>query len=129
MPQTLNIIGPGRVGRTLATLWKRTGVFAIQDVLSGAPESARTAVASIGTGDPVARVEDMRAADVWMLTTPDDRIVECATALAATGSLRAGDVVFHCSGALSSTELLPAGLRGAHTASIHPVKSFAEPVS
>ena len=129
LPQTLNIIGPGRVGRTLATLWKRAGVFAIQDVLSGAPESARTAVASIGTGDPVARVEDMRAADVWMLTTPDDRIVECAAALAATGALRAGDVVFHCSGALSSTELLPAGLRGAHAASIHPVKSFAEPVS
>lgn len=128
MPQTLNIIGPGRVGRTLATLWQRAGVFAIQDVLSGAPESARTAVAFIGAGDPVARVEDMRAADVWMLTTPDDRIVECATALAATGALRAGDVVFHCSGALSSTELLPAG-RGAHTASIHPVKSFAEPGS
>jgi predicted short-subunit dehydrogenase-like oxidoreductase (DUF2520 family) len=35
--------------------------------------------------------------------------------------------VFHCSGALSSEELAPAVERGAHVASVHPLKSFAEP--
>ena len=114
------------MGRTLAALWQRAQAFSIQDVVSGTPEGARAAVAFIGAGAAVARLEDMRAADVWMVATPDDRIAACATALAGTGALRAGDVVFHCSGALSSMELHPASMRGAHVASVHPVKSFAD---
>ncbi len=34
MTTTLNIIGPGRVGRTLGTLLQRAGLCAVQDVLS-----------------------------------------------------------------------------------------------
>ncbi len=46
--KTLNIIGAGRVGRTLAALWQQQGVFVIQDVLNRALESARAAGAFIG---------------------------------------------------------------------------------
>ncbi|MBI4206742.1 MAG: DUF2520 domain-containing protein [Betaproteobacteria bacterium] len=125
--KTLNIIGAGRVGRTLGALWERTRVFSIQDVLSGTPHATRSGVAFIGKGRAVNALEDMHAADVWMLTPPDGRIAACCSALAASGLLREGDIVFHCSGALSSDELKSAVERGARTASVHPLKSFAEP--
>jgi predicted short-subunit dehydrogenase-like oxidoreductase (DUF2520 family) len=125
--KTFNLIGAGRVGRTLASLWKRVHAFSIQDVLSGTPQGARSAVTFIGEGRAVSALECMRAADIWMLTPPDSKIAACCSALAASGLLRKGDIVFHCSGALSSEELAPAGERGANVASVHPLKSFAEP--
>lgn len=123
----LNIVGPGRVGRTLGALWQGAAVFAIQDVIATTDASARGAVAHIGAGMPGTQIGQARAADVWMISTPDDAIAACAGALAGSGVLREGDIVFHCSGALSSAELEPAARCGAHVASVHPLKSFAEP--
>jgi predicted short-subunit dehydrogenase-like oxidoreductase (DUF2520 family) len=68
----------------------------------------------------------MNKADVWMLTPPDDQIVACGRALAASGVLRESDVVFHCSGATPSSELKAAIATGA-VASVHPLRSFADP--
>ncbi|MBI4195121.1 MAG: DUF2520 domain-containing protein [Betaproteobacteria bacterium] len=125
--KTLNIIGAGRVGRTLASLWEEKHTFAIQDVLDGTPHGARSAAAFIGDGRAVSWIEEMRAADVWMLTPPDGKIVACCETLAKTGLLRESDVVFHCSGALSSAELATARGCGAVVASVHPLKSIADP--
>ena len=125
--KTLNIVGAGRVGRTLGRLWHSAGVFDIQDVLSRTPHGARSAVVFIGAGRAADWLEQMRPAEVWMLTPPDARIASCCEALAAAALLRAGDIVFHCSGALSSEELARAVGHGAKTASVHPLKSFAEP--
>lgn len=125
--KTLNVIGAGRVGRTLASLWEEKHTFAIQDVLDGTPHGARSAVAFIGDGRAVSWIEEMRAADVWMLTPPDGRIGACCAALAQSGLLRRGDIVFHCSGALSSAVLNAAIEHGAAVASVHPLKSFADP--
>jgi predicted short-subunit dehydrogenase-like oxidoreductase (DUF2520 family) len=47
--------------------------------------------------------------------------------IAEAGLLRRGDVVFHCSGSLPSSELDAAVRVGARVASVHPLKSFAEP--
>src|SRR5687768_958907 len=41
----LNVIGAGRVARTLASLWSGQSTFAIQDVLAASIDSARAAVA------------------------------------------------------------------------------------
>lgn len=125
--KTLNIIGAGRVGRTLASLWEEKRTFAIQDVLDHSPQGAVSAVAFIGDGRAVSRMQDMRAADAWMLTTPDGAIAACCAQLAQSGLLRRGDAVFHCSGALASAVLAPAAACGALTASVHPLKSFADP--
>jgi len=51
--KTLNIIGAGRVGRTLAALWHAQRTFQIQDVCSRTPDSARAAVSFIGSGRAV----------------------------------------------------------------------------
>lgn len=124
--RTLNIIGCGRVGRALARLWAHDGVLEIQDVLNRRFEQSQAAVAFIGDGRAVDSLAGMRQAEVWMLTPPDDQIVACCTALTASGLLSAGDIVFHCSGALSSRDLAPAAACGAAVASVHPLKSFAD---
>ena len=124
---TLNVVGAGRVGRTLASLWTEKHTFLVQDVLDGSEEGARAAVAFIGEGTPVAALGTMRPADVWMITTPDRAIVKAAEDIAATGVLRSEDVLFHCSGSLPSAELEAAIRLGTRVASIHPLKSFAEP--
>ncbi len=127
MARTLNIIGCGRVGRALARLWAHDGAFEIQDVLDQRREQSLDSVAFIGQGRAVDAVVQMRGAEAWMLTPPDDQIAACCTALAASGLLRAGDIVFHCSGALPSRDLAPAAARGTSVASVHPLKSFADP--
>ena len=124
---TLNIIGGGRVGRTLGRLWHEHGVFAIQDVLDRTPEGARAAITFVGAGRAAVAIENLRPADGWMLTLPDAQIAAGCEALVAAGLLRPGAVVFHCSGSLSSSELAAAAAAGAAIASIHPLKSFADP--
>src|SRR5688572_39286 len=98
--KTLNIIGAGRAGRTLAALWRHHGVFAIGNVCNRTLSSAQDAVAFIGAGEPAADWRAMGYAELWMITTPDDEIAHAAASLAASNLARAGDVVFHCSGAL-----------------------------
>lgn len=125
---TLNLVGAGRVGRTLATRWARHGVFEIQDVLTSRPESASEACAAIGSGRPVSWLADMRPADVWMVAVQDARIAAVAATLAAT--LKAGaatsPLVFHCSGAQNASSLQPLADLGWRTASAHCILSFAD---
>ena len=124
---TLNIIGCGRLGQTLAKLWAQHNVFTIQDIMNRSRASAAAAVAFIGAGHAVADAAELRPADLFLIATPDDAIATCAHRLAQTGCLQVGNIVFHCSGALPSTDLHRVTEYGAFTASVHPVKSFATP--
>jgi predicted short-subunit dehydrogenase-like oxidoreductase (DUF2520 family) len=126
MARTLNIVGAGKVGRVLGRLFAASGSFVVQDVLTRSPASADEAVRFIGSGAAVAGFADMRAADVWMLAVSDDAIEPVCGLLAQNAKL-AGSVVFHCSGAKSSAALEAAARAGAMTASLHPVRSFADP--
>jgi predicted short-subunit dehydrogenase-like oxidoreductase (DUF2520 family) len=126
MTPTLNIVGAGHVGRTLGRLFAARGVFALQDVLTRSSASAQAAVEFIGAGSPVGAIDALRPASAWMLAVSDDRIGEVARQLAAGCELQ-GAVVFHCSGAKASAELAPMRAAGAFVASVHPVRSFADP--
>jgi len=126
MSTTLNLIGAGHVGRALSRLFHTRGVFAVQDVLTRAPAHAREAVAFIGAGHAVDAMGAMRPAAVWMLAVADDQIGAVAEALASSGRAD-GAIVFHCSGAKASTVLAPLAARGARVASVHPIRSFADP--
>lgn len=127
--KTLNIIGAGRVGRTLAALWQRQGVFEIRGVMNRSAASALEAVVFIGAGVAAESLTALASADVWLLAVPDSQIVLAAESLASSGLLRTGDIVFHCSGALPSSELAAVQARGALVASVHPLKSFADAAS
>lgn len=128
---TLNLIGAGRVGQTLARLWHAQQVFQIQDVLTTSLASAQAACAFVGAGQAAERLDAMRPAAVWMLAVQDARIAEVAQQLAhsAPGSTRPpgtpAPVVFHCSGAQSSALLQELEQQGWQVASAHCILSFA----
>lgn len=124
MPATLNIIGAGKVGRVLGRLFGASGAFTVQDVLTRSDSSALDAVSFIGAGQARTELSEMRAADCWMLAVGDDQIAPVCAQLAAGRDLT-GAIVFHCSGAKASDELRSAV--GAHVASVHPIRSFADP--
>lgn len=131
--KTLNIIGAGRVGRSLAHLWHARGVFEIQDVLTTSAASANEAVQFIGSGRVVHAMGEMRAADVWMLAVPDGQIENTALELSNTDSagvfFALDAIVFHCSGALASTVMAPLQSLGCHLASAHCILSFSSPAT
>lgn len=127
MQRTINIIGPGRVGRTLGALLARSGLCTVQDILSAEFATAQAAVKFIGAGRAVRKLAELRVADLWLLTPPDAAIAPVAAALAGCGVVRSDDVVFHCSGSQASGILAVRGLPSTRIASVHPLKSFAEP--
>jgi len=128
---TLNLIGAGRVGQTLAHLWERHGVLRVQDVLTRSPDSAQLALDFIARDGASARVAehivDMRPADIWLLAVPDAQIGACAQNLAAHARQRDDSpaLAFHCSGAQGADLLAPLRDLGWSVASAHPVLSFA----
>jgi predicted short-subunit dehydrogenase-like oxidoreductase (DUF2520 family) len=127
--RSLNLIGAGRVGRTLARLWHDQGRYRIQDVLTRSAASAADAIGFIGAGRAVTQLSDMREADVWMLAVPDRQIAQAATNLAQISPAPPPGIAFHCSGAVASTELAALQASGWQVASAHCLLSFAKPDS
>ncbi|WP_428820812.1 Rossmann-like and DUF2520 domain-containing protein [Microbulbifer sp. MCCC 1A16149] len=131
---TLNVIGGGKLGRTLARLWSERGVFRIGNICNRSLASATEATAFIGAGTAVADISSMAPADCWLVAVADDAIEATATALALhlqpqsahESAAKPSPVVFHCSGALPASAL--SACSGAALASAHPVHSFADPV-
>ena len=126
--KTLNVVGCGKVGQTLARVFHASGACTVQDLKGiDLPEASR-AGEFIQAGRPVEALRDMRPADLWLVTVPDTRIAAVAADIAAsTGSSRA--VAFHCSGFLPAATLTPLRTLGWTLASIHPVLTFADPAA
>jgi predicted short-subunit dehydrogenase-like oxidoreductase (DUF2520 family) len=125
---TLNIVGAGHVGRVLGRLFAASGSYVVQDVLTRSHASARDATSFMQAGRALADGASLRQADAWMLAVGDDQITPVCAQLAASGLLQ-GALVFHCSGAKSSAALDAASKAGALVASVHPVRSFADPAA
>ncbi|MGS2724542.1 Rossmann-like and DUF2520 domain-containing protein [Porticoccus sp. GXU_MW_L64] len=127
MPAELNIIGGGRLGRSLGKLWHSNNAATIAGVCNRSLQSATEAVTFMGAGQPLSTLAQLPPAPLWLIATADTDIESTAQQLAQTGTLRRGDVVFHCSGSLSSACLSAVKAAETHTASVHPVHSFADP--
>jgi predicted short-subunit dehydrogenase-like oxidoreductase (DUF2520 family) len=137
---SLSVIGGGHVGRALGRLFAQAGApgcaaaplasasapFELRSVLARSLASSQRAVDFIGAGTPADGYAALRPADVYMLAVGDDQIVPACAALAAAVPLQ-GAIVFHCSGALASDRLQAARDAGAYVASVHPIRSFADP--
>lgn len=124
---SLTIIGAGRVGKTLARCMYQHATAQVVDVVTRSAESANAAVDFIGAGTARWQMDALADARVFMLTVPDDQIADHCMQLVRSGKLGPGSVVFHCSGALSSADLQTAREAGAAVASVHPIRSFADP--
>ena len=125
--KSLNLIGGGRVGRTLARLWQASGHYRVQDVLTRSEPTANEAIQFIGAGRAVSQLSELRVADVWMLAVPDRQIAPVAAELAHLGQGNVAAIAFHCSGALAAAELTPLRDLGWSVASAHCLLSFATP--
>lgn len=127
IPPLLNLIGPGKVGLSLAQAWLRGKAIRLGSVLASQPAHARAAVAWLGAGQPVSSLTELAAAELTLIATPDGQIAQLAEQLAATGALPSGSGVWHASGALAADQLAALTANNIRTASAHPVMSFADP--
>ena len=103
------IVGPGRVGRTLARALHGTG-YAVEALVGRDDDTA-----------PVSR------ADLVLITVADGDVRPVFTSLAHDGVLRPEQVVFHFSGLVKSCVLEAPGFRPAGRAAVHPMMAFADP--
>lgn len=124
---TLNIIGCGKLGKTIAKLFVNKGNARILGIVNSSIDSARTAASYVGQGNAFSSISELPAADVYLISTKDGIIEKTCQNLVATNKLKRDAIVMHCSGSLSSQILHAAKLAGCRTASVHPVKSFANP--
>ncbi|MBB6522051.1 Rossmann-like and DUF2520 domain-containing protein [Pseudoteredinibacter isoporae] len=127
MPASLSIIGAGRLGQTLAKLWHDQACFKLEQIYRRSAKSCLEARDFIGAESAICAntFEELHPCDIWLIATPDSAFANTCEKLKHT--IRPGDIVFHCSGALSSDELTLLKQQGAFTASIHPLHSFARP--
>lgn len=119
---TLSCIGAGRLGKTLCRLFAEH--LSIGQIINPSQNSARLAVNFIGTGVAHTGYADLKPANIWLIATPDDHILQASQTLQDAGVLRSDDIVFHCSGSLNADIL---ALDKASVASVHPIHSFANP--
>jgi predicted short-subunit dehydrogenase-like oxidoreductase (DUF2520 family) len=127
MPQTVAIIGAGRVGRALGLRLREMG-WTIGVVLTQSPASARHAVRIIGAGRAHATLtRQVMDADLVLIATPDRSISSVAAQLAKMGGEEwRGKVVLHTNGARDRRVLAALERRGAATGSLHPLQSFSD---
>ncbi len=126
MPNSLAIIGAGRVGRALGRRLRELGM----EHWSGRyPQraKARRAVRFIGDGKACAGMtRRILVSRVILIATPDDEIAVVAQELARIGEEKLrGRVVLHTSGAMDSAVLDAVHERGAMVGSMHPLQSFS----
>lgn len=121
----INAIGCGNVGKTLLHLWHKQQSAHPGEILNTSIASGIAAIDFIGEGSAISSPDEMKTADLFLIGCPDNSIAQCCETLTHTGLINDSTVVFHCSGALGSSELNSAAKAGASIASAHPVKSFA----
>ena len=126
MPNSLAIIGAGRVGRALGRRFRELG-WKIGSVITRGDVSARKAVRFIGAGH--AHPSISRAvfdSCVILIATPDDQITAVARELASIGGNELqGKVVLHTSGARGADALSVLKAQGGAVGSMHPLQSFS----
>lgn len=128
MMKSANIIGAGKLGKVFAKLCHQQDILCIQGVVNQHPDSAQRAVEFIGAGQACATLSELQHADITLITVPDDYIAPVASELALLSTFQTGDIIVHCSGALSSDSLQALSIHPVRLVSMHPPFSFADPV-
>lgn len=126
---SINIVGCGRLGKSLAKLIHLHQAGHILGIVNRSLPSANEAMKFIDAGTAFERLDQLPPADLCFITTPDDLIGSIAEKLANSHLLPEKTILVHCSGSLPS-DILCASKKNPHPiASIHPIKSFTCPHS
>jgi len=123
----LSIIGCGNVAKTMAYLWHKSNNVRIVDVVNRSQQSADKSVDFIGAGRALTSINELNDADAFVIGSGDDDIEDCLDQLLKLNVVKTNTLIFHFSGAKSSQVLNEAKSFNAICASLHPVKSFADP--
>jgi predicted short-subunit dehydrogenase-like oxidoreductase (DUF2520 family) len=117
----ITIIGAGRMGQGLGLALKRRGYKVV--LVNRTPRDVIPPLV-LHQGS---LAEATAGAELVLIATPDDAILEVAGQLAAERAIARDQVVLHLSGLLDKKALLPLEQSGAACGSFHPVQSVAEP--
>jgi len=119
----VGIIGPGRVGAALGVALTRAGheVVAVAAVSDASVQRARDHFPTARIAEPA---DVIAAADLVLLTVPDDALPGLIAGLAATGAPVGGRLLAHTSGRYGAGVLEPAARLGALPLALHPVMTF-----
>jgi predicted short-subunit dehydrogenase-like oxidoreductase (DUF2520 family) len=119
----VGVVGTGRAGTALAVALRRAGHKIA--AASAVSEASRRRVERFLPGTPVLQPGDVvAAADLVLLTVPDDALGGLVRGLAATGAPLAGRMLAHASGRHGLAVLQPATDLGALPLALHPVMTF-----
>ncbi|GAA1954329.1 hypothetical protein GCM10009798_11900 [Nocardioides panacihumi] len=119
----VGVVGAGRVGAVLAASLRRAG----HEIVAAAGESdaSRGRIAALLPGVPGGKPTAVaRAADVLLLTVPDDMLANVVVSLVGAGAISEGQYVVHTSGRHGLGVLEPARAVGARTVALHPAMTF-----
>jgi predicted short-subunit dehydrogenase-like oxidoreductase (DUF2520 family) len=119
----IGVIGVGRAGAVLAAALRRAGhpvvaAYAVSELSRMRAEAMLSGVALVAPDEVCA------AADLVLLTVPDDVLPGFVLGLAETQSLRPGQFVVHASGRYGTGVLDPATRAGGLPLALHPVMTF-----
>jgi predicted short-subunit dehydrogenase-like oxidoreductase (DUF2520 family) len=119
----VGVVGTGRAGAVLGAALTRCGhrvvaAYAVSDL-------SRLRAEALLPGVPLLPIDEVvAAADLVLLTVPDDVLPGLVAGLAETGTVRAGQFVAHASGRYGYTVLDPLTRLGALPLALHPVMTF-----
>ncbi len=120
---TCNLVGSGRLGKTVLASLMRCGALRLLAVFNRTVENSELCIQQLGVGRAVNTLDALPAVDITFVTTTDASI---SSVISALNPEKCG-LIAHCSGILRSTELLAPGSL-LKVASIHPLKSFTNRV-
>jgi predicted short-subunit dehydrogenase-like oxidoreductase (DUF2520 family) len=119
----VGVVGAGRVGAVLSAGLRAAGHPVV--AAAGESDASRARAAALLPGVPLHKPTRVsRAADLLLLTVPDDMLSNVVTMLAASGAIREGQYVAHTSGRHGLAVLQPAADVGAHVLALHPAMTF-----
>jgi predicted short-subunit dehydrogenase-like oxidoreductase (DUF2520 family) len=128
MNRRLVLIGPGRLGTTVARLLAEAG-HEIRAIISRDVSRATAAARFVGCpGIGTTDLSRVREGELVLIALPDDHIGEMAARLRREGHLAPGTVLVHFSGIHPAAILLGEEGPLLHALAIHPLQSFADAV-
>jgi len=120
----VGVVGAGRVGTVLGAALHTAGHHVV--AASGVSQDSRRRAAQLLPGVPLTDPMGVaRQAELLLLTVPDDALPALVGGLAASESIRRGQLVAHTSGRHGIAVLDPLTRAGALPLALHPVMTFA----
>lgn len=119
----VGVVSAGKVGSVFGAALARAGhtVVAASGISAASLARAERMLPDVPLLPPD---EVARLADLVLLAVPDDELEGLVRGLVATGSIRAGQIVVHTSGAHGIGVLAPVAEAGALPLALHPVMTF-----